>query len=242
MATTEARILANRENALQSTGPRTEAGKLQSRRNALRHGMASTGVVLLPEDEARLAERRESRVAVLRPSDEVEAFLVERAVVHSVKLERASAVESAAALESVERADRECEAEVLGRLESAESEVRQWARLQDELARHGTIGRDGREAVYRLLGIGGSEDGRQYDLDELARAASPHEGRDEAAKVAAREALGDLIGARLEERRRAVARLLDEIEGPEGRALARAKAALDTGPVGMIARRLRGGQ
>ena len=67
--------------------------------------------------------------------------------------------------------------------------------------------------------------------------AGSDESRHEAARAEARETLGDLIGARLEERRRAVARIFDEIDGPEGRALARAKAALDTGPAGMIARR-----
>ena len=235
--TSEARILANRENAKHSTGPRTEDGKLQSRRNALRHGLASTGVVLLPDDEAKLAERRQSWGEVLRPVDDVEAFLVERAVVHSVKLERASAVESASARASVERADREYEAEVLGRLEAAETEVRAWERLGEELGRYGTITRDGIDSAFRLLSIGGSEDPRRYDLFALARAAGSTEARDEAARPAAREALGDLIGARLEERRRAVARIFEEIEGPEGRALARAQAALNLDPAGTLARR-----
>jgi hypothetical protein len=34
-------IEANRRNALNSTGPKTEAGKQQSRRNALRHGLTA---------------------------------------------------------------------------------------------------------------------------------------------------------------------------------------------------------
>ena len=33
-------IKANRENAKRSTGPKTEAGKARSRRNALRHGLS----------------------------------------------------------------------------------------------------------------------------------------------------------------------------------------------------------
>ena len=237
MACSEARILANRANAQLSTGPRTEAGKLQSRRNALRHGLAGAGAVLLPEDEAKLAERRRSWGEVLRPADKVETFLVERAVVHSVKLERASAVESAAARASVERADDDYEADALRRLESAEGEVRAWTRLRDELARLGTIGRDGRESAYRLLEIGGSEDHRRHDIYGLARAAGASEGRDEAARLEAREALGDLIGARLEECRRSVTRIFDELNGPDGQALAAAKAAFDIGPAGMIARR-----
>ena len=38
-------IEANRRNALRSTGPRTDEGKQQSRRNALRHGLAAETVI-----------------------------------------------------------------------------------------------------------------------------------------------------------------------------------------------------
>ncbi len=45
-------IEANRRNALQSTGPRTETGKKTSSLNALRHGLTSRIVVLPTEDLA----------------------------------------------------------------------------------------------------------------------------------------------------------------------------------------------
>jgi hypothetical protein len=38
-------IEANRRNAIRSTGPRTEEGKQQSRRNALRHGLTAETVI-----------------------------------------------------------------------------------------------------------------------------------------------------------------------------------------------------
>ena len=38
-------IEANRRNALRSTGPRSEAGKQQSRRNAVRHGLTAETVI-----------------------------------------------------------------------------------------------------------------------------------------------------------------------------------------------------
>jgi hypothetical protein len=38
-------IEANRRNALRSTGPKTEEGKRQSRRNALRHGLNAETVI-----------------------------------------------------------------------------------------------------------------------------------------------------------------------------------------------------
>jgi hypothetical protein len=50
-ATSEARIQANRQNALRSTGPKTEAGKERSRQNGLKHGLTGSGVVVA-ENEA----------------------------------------------------------------------------------------------------------------------------------------------------------------------------------------------
>ena len=38
---TEKQVAANRRNALKSTGPRSLAGKIKSRANALRHGLAT---------------------------------------------------------------------------------------------------------------------------------------------------------------------------------------------------------
>jgi len=43
-------IEANRRNALNSTGPRTEARKQQSRRNAVRHGLTAETVIGTLED------------------------------------------------------------------------------------------------------------------------------------------------------------------------------------------------
>jgi hypothetical protein len=48
--TTWRQIAANRHNAEKSTGPRTEAGKRRSRRNALRHGLCAETVVEILED------------------------------------------------------------------------------------------------------------------------------------------------------------------------------------------------
>ena len=48
--TSDRQIEANRRNALRSTGPRTEDGKLQSRRNAVRHGLTAETVIGSLED------------------------------------------------------------------------------------------------------------------------------------------------------------------------------------------------
>lgn len=44
--TSERKALANRRNALKSTGPRTAAGKARSSRNATKHGFDSSGIVI----------------------------------------------------------------------------------------------------------------------------------------------------------------------------------------------------
>jgi hypothetical protein len=66
-------IEANRRNALRSTGPTTDDGKRQSRRNALRHGLTAETVIDGLEDsedyrafEAAVIEDYDARTAVER--------------------------------------------------------------------------------------------------------------------------------------------------------------------------------
>ena len=66
-------IEANRGNALRSTGPKTEAGKRRSRRNAVRHGLTAETVVVALEDiedyqafEAAVIADYDGRTAVER--------------------------------------------------------------------------------------------------------------------------------------------------------------------------------
>jgi hypothetical protein len=49
----EKQLAANRANALKSTGPRTEAGKARSSRNAVRHAMLARSVLLRCESAER---------------------------------------------------------------------------------------------------------------------------------------------------------------------------------------------
>ena len=81
-------LAANRENALRSSGPRTEAGKAQSRRNSLKHGLTGQGIVI-PEDDAAEVERRaDAFEAELKPTGDVGRFLARRVAALSVRLER----------------------------------------------------------------------------------------------------------------------------------------------------------
>ena len=66
-------IEANRANAFRSTGPKTEAGKRRSRRNAVRHGLTAETVVVALEDikdyqafEATIIADYDAQTAVAR--------------------------------------------------------------------------------------------------------------------------------------------------------------------------------
>ena len=82
---------ANQRNAQRSTGPKTEAGKLQSRRNALKHGLAGKGVVLPDEVDAQVQLRMDEWHSAVKPFDVVETFLFEQLCVEAVRIETLNA-------------------------------------------------------------------------------------------------------------------------------------------------------
>jgi hypothetical protein len=87
-------IIANRRNAQKSTGPRTIAGKLRSRRNALRHGLTSETVITVFEN-AKDYEAFERQVAhQWRPQTEFHRQLVLRLCSLLWRLRRATAIET----------------------------------------------------------------------------------------------------------------------------------------------------
>ena len=67
MATSQAKVDANRRNAQKSTGPRTEEGKRRSRLNGVTHGSRAETLVLLDEDPQALEDRRAAWVPVCCP-------------------------------------------------------------------------------------------------------------------------------------------------------------------------------
>jgi hypothetical protein len=71
------RAESNRRNALQSTGPRSEAGKARSRFNALKHGMAARSPVLPGEDPAEFEANRRGFHERMNPRDALEALVVD---------------------------------------------------------------------------------------------------------------------------------------------------------------------
>ena len=91
MPSSPARIAANQQNALRSTGPKTEEGKARSRLNAFRHGLAGAGDLVGPnEDQTRIDQRTETFARELNAPGTLGATLARRAAVLSVRLEQAS--------------------------------------------------------------------------------------------------------------------------------------------------------
>src|SRR5262249_23158399 len=93
--TSEAKIAANRRNALKSTGPKTERGRERARLNALRHGMTAKHLVADDEDFGDFARFNAELRATLAPADAVEEQLVDGIVVSTWRLRRAWRTEAA---------------------------------------------------------------------------------------------------------------------------------------------------
>jgi hypothetical protein len=92
---TKRQIEANRQNAKRSTGPITVAGRAQSRKNALKHGLTATEVTV-DEDEARQFEAfREDIVQDRAPVGALEEALTERVATCLWRLRRVPRLEVA---------------------------------------------------------------------------------------------------------------------------------------------------
>ncbi len=85
----ESQILANRLNALKSTGPRTAEGKTAVSQNAVRHGLRAESDVISSENEADFDLYRRQLLDELNPVSPMESMLAERIVALSWRLKRA---------------------------------------------------------------------------------------------------------------------------------------------------------
>ena len=113
MHVSEARVAANRLNALKSSGPKTPEGKDQSRRNALKHGLSGEGVVVSDEDREEIARRARALTSELGAKSSTGTIMVLKMATLSVRSERAAGREAAAVATQVRGAvDRHDEARV----------------------------------------------------------------------------------------------------------------------------------
>jgi len=87
-------IAANRRNALRSTGPKTEAGKQQSRCNAVRHGLTAETVIGALEDAEDYQAFEATITADYDAQSAVERELVLRLASLLWRLRRASIMET----------------------------------------------------------------------------------------------------------------------------------------------------
>ena len=94
-APSPARLAANRQNALQSTGPRSAEGKARSALNALKHGLTAQEVVLASEDANAYEARRAAWHEEYAGDDPASCLLVERAVHATWRLDRCARAELA---------------------------------------------------------------------------------------------------------------------------------------------------
>ena len=87
-------IEANRRNALRSTGPRTEGGRRQSRRNALRHGLTAETVIDGLEDSEDYRAFEETVIADYDAQTAVERELLLRLASLLWRLRRIISIET----------------------------------------------------------------------------------------------------------------------------------------------------
>ena len=90
-----AQILANRENAKLSSGPKTTQGKQASSRNAVRHGLTGAQIVIPGEDASAYEDLRRGLCESYNPATDAERLLVDQIAANSWRLTRALRIETA---------------------------------------------------------------------------------------------------------------------------------------------------
>jgi hypothetical protein len=91
----QAKIAAAIQNGQKSTGPKTEEGKKRSRMNALKHGMTAKTVLLPEENPAEFKQLMVGWFDSMKPQDQSEASLVERAAYTLWQIDRVNRAQSA---------------------------------------------------------------------------------------------------------------------------------------------------
>jgi hypothetical protein len=84
----EKQVAANRANANRSTGPKTKAGKAQSRKNAWKHGLTAKALVINGENPKDFELLRAAYEVQFKPQNALQLELVERLAVTTWRLRR----------------------------------------------------------------------------------------------------------------------------------------------------------
>ena len=127
---TDRQRAANRRNAQRSTGPRTTRGRAAVRSNHLQHGFY--GRVAIPdfEDTAGYHAVLDDYLADLHPAGAVETELVHRLVMELWKLRRLEHLERTFLIASIDRAERDVDAETSSAEELAAYAFEHWVESQ----------------------------------------------------------------------------------------------------------------
>ena len=94
MAVSEKQLLANQQNALSSTGPKTVTGKSISSKNALTHGLRAQQIVVEGESQEEFDDFRDLLIGHLIPDGPLEILLVDRIAASSWRLRRTGSIEA----------------------------------------------------------------------------------------------------------------------------------------------------
>lgn len=101
--TTTAQIAANQANAQKSTGPKSPEGKDKVSRNATRHGLTSTKLILTPEEQAEYDQITLELASLYNPQSSVEWMYLRRAVDFQWRLDGCVVIEQAFMTECANR-------------------------------------------------------------------------------------------------------------------------------------------
>ena len=96
MPSSPERIAASQANGRLGRGPTSETGKQNSSRNATRHGLLTSAVLVDNESRDRFADLLNSFNSDFNPANNTERILVEKMAVSHWRLQRIWSVESAA--------------------------------------------------------------------------------------------------------------------------------------------------
>ena len=103
MKTSLKKTKSNRRNAQLSTGPTSPEGKAASSRNALRHGLTTATLTVLPTEDPRDLEKlRATLTGEWTPQGDAETFLVDQMISARWKLARLQRMEAEALDEMLE--------------------------------------------------------------------------------------------------------------------------------------------
>ncbi len=91
---TESQRNANRQNAKQSTGPRTAEGKQRSSQNGLKHGLLARDAVMADEDPAEYDRQLQQLEENIFPKNALEFELVRQIADAQWRLRRITRIEA----------------------------------------------------------------------------------------------------------------------------------------------------